>query len=299
MSVFTLKLIALALMALDHISAALGSGSWELLPFDTDPLRTAGRIAFPIFCYCIISGWQHTRSREKYVRNLCLFALISQIPFTMALYPSNLMPGGVAGVFSIQPFYLVILPLCIGLWLYACGRGHWTTLLCAAAAGLLPAVLWKAEKVWMLADSLNVMYTLALGLAVIFTIETFQSKRYTVGRRICLAAAILLLWLAYGIRADYGTSAMGLSLILVLYFTREYKIGQALAVAVWGIYFYGLGFGNGAHALSVCVGAVLICCCNGRRGYNAPWAKWLFYWFYPAHLLIIGLINAALKYRIL
>lgn len=298
MTVFALKLIALILMALDHISAAFGTWAWELLPFDTDPLRTAGRIAFPIFCYCIVSGWQHTRSRERYFRNLCLFAAISQIPFTMALYPSNLMLGRVVGTFSVQPVYLILPAVCIGLWLYACGRLHRSTLLCAAAAGLLPTVLWKAGRVWILADNLNVMYTLALGLAVIFAIETVQRKRYTAGKRICLIAAVVLFWLFYGIRADYGTDAMGLTLILLLYFTRENKRMQAVSVAAWGIYFYGLGFGSVAHALSVCVGAVLILCCSGRRGYNAPWAKWLFYWFYPAHLLVIGLLNAAIKYGI-
>ena len=27
---------------------------------------------------------------------------------------------------------------------------------------------------------------------------------------------------------------------------------------------------------------------NGERGPSGGWRRWLFYWFYPAHLLLIG-----------
>lgn len=44
-------------------------------------LRVIGRVAFPIFAFCVAEGLHYTKSRKKYVLTLLLFALISQIPY--------------------------------------------------------------------------------------------------------------------------------------------------------------------------------------------------------------------------
>ncbi len=103
----TLKIIAVVTMFIDHIGAAvLGrllmvNGLGALNQSDTEAvvqwvnnhsnifyayqtMRSIGRLAFPIFCYLLVEGFEHTKDRKKYALRLGLFALISEIPFDLA-----------------------------------------------------------------------------------------------------------------------------------------------------------------------------------------------------------------------
>ncbi|MGN0506998.1 MAG: TraX family protein [Lachnospiraceae bacterium] len=102
-----LKLIAIVTMLLDHIgaillekgllprisSAVFGGHSIRYLPADYTfwshadlCLRFIGRLAFPIFCFLLVEGFLHTKSVARYALRLGLFALISEVPFDLALY---------------------------------------------------------------------------------------------------------------------------------------------------------------------------------------------------------------------
>lgn len=62
MTIFQLKLLAVAFMLIDHIG----------LYFEGTPilLRMIGRLAFPLFLFCMTQGYRHTRSRKKYLLRL-------------------------------------------------------------------------------------------------------------------------------------------------------------------------------------------------------------------------------------
>ena len=80
MSMFVLKIIAVTTMLIDHSATAF---AWHL-PFDTYFLmRSIGRIAFPIFVFCIAEGCRHTRNMNSLLFRLALFAVISELAFDM------------------------------------------------------------------------------------------------------------------------------------------------------------------------------------------------------------------------
>ena len=56
---FSLKMIAIVIMAIDHIGAVLFP---QYLEF-----RIIGRIAFPIFAFTLVEGFLHTRDVKKYM----------------------------------------------------------------------------------------------------------------------------------------------------------------------------------------------------------------------------------------
>ncbi len=104
----TLKIIAVVTMIIDHIAAAvlwrfvLARGNSAVLAGASEGLlrviqsenllliyramRNVGRIAFPIFCFLLIEGFEHTRDVRKYVVRLGLFALLSEVPFDLAFH---------------------------------------------------------------------------------------------------------------------------------------------------------------------------------------------------------------------
>ena len=73
MSALLLRTIACIAMLMDHIGYYNGNMA----------LRAIGRVAFPIFVYLIVNGYKHTSCRWKYALRLAVFAMISQIPFSL------------------------------------------------------------------------------------------------------------------------------------------------------------------------------------------------------------------------
>ncbi|MDD6380486.1 MAG: TraX family protein, partial [Lachnospiraceae bacterium] len=71
-------------------------------------LRGIGRLAFPLFCFFIVEGFQYTHDRRRYAVRLGIFAVISEVPFDLAfnggpfyIYDNNVMWTLLLGLLAI------------------------------------------------------------------------------------------------------------------------------------------------------------------------------------------------------
>ena len=77
----TLKWVAVVAMVIDHV----GVVSYDWLGWSKPYLflRFVGRTAFPLFAFLLTEGFRHTRNRWAYLRNLLIFAVVSEIPYDL------------------------------------------------------------------------------------------------------------------------------------------------------------------------------------------------------------------------
>ena len=118
----SLKIIAIIAMLIDHIGAIIIYHGY-LLPNMAMPgaayadvynvymaLRFIGRIAFPIFCFLLVQGFIHTSNKRNYAIRLFAFALISEIPFDIAVHDTFFS-------FSSQNVFFTLLIGFLVIWL--------------------------------------------------------------------------------------------------------------------------------------------------------------------------------------
>ena len=91
MSSFVLKLIAAVTMFIDHAGL--------LLFPDLEIMRIIGRLAFPIYAYCIAEGFRYTKNRKLYFLRVFILGLICQIVYTVV---DRLLYLGILIVFSLS-----------------------------------------------------------------------------------------------------------------------------------------------------------------------------------------------------
>lgn len=295
MSVFILKLIAVVSMLVDHttyvmrLSGHLPSGQLYLIG------RSIGRPAFVIFCFLLVNGFEKTRDRKKHLARLLLFAVISQIPFTLAFTAENYKDAAASLIsFDVQRALFLLLPLFV-YFLTACERRFDVSLLWLCAAFLFASMRLSIGGVTLLEqDDLNVFYTLAAAFAVMMGLDYLRSEDRSVLKAFLILAALAVELYFAGQKADYGLK--GVALITGLYLFRDRRWLQLIAAALWCFFEYRwclFDYPQYIPYFFSALSALLpIALYNKKLG---PKLRSFFYVFYPAHLALLGAVFVLLS----
>lgn len=289
MTVFWMKLIAMVSMVTDHTAVFLYPQFIDKSLYEA--LRAVGRLAFPIYAYLIVNGYQKTSSVKRYLTRLAAFALVSQVPWVLAA-DFTYLPNDSGLMVSLGSRWFVclifILVACVG-W-YCTVRADWSTAILGLA--LLAAVLRvEYAGIRILSDSLNVFYTLALGLALIALLDAAMRPGRDVIRLSMQALALFGAFFLIQDNADYRS--LGAALIVAIWLARESRWSQAGVIALWCVAEYIID--PLPHPISHFIAAMLslvpILLYNGRQGKPL---KLAFYTVYPLHLAILGMATVFL-----
>lgn len=129
-----LKLIAVISMLIDHTAghflvhyAFANKVILEIMGHKITLLvilrKFIGRLAFPIFCFLIVEGFLHTKSRLKYALNLGIFAIISEVPW-------DLLHRGQYFNIKTQNVLFTLLFGLLGIWALECFKEEkWKSIL--------------------------------------------------------------------------------------------------------------------------------------------------------------------------
>lgn len=119
MNLFTIKMIALASMAIDHLGVFFFPGNIYF--------RLIGRLSFPLFAWAIANGTNFTGNINRYLIRILLLAVISQIPYLLLFNIYGIEnPGlnilftldiGIFGIILLKKFekFFVRVPIVIAL----------------------------------------------------------------------------------------------------------------------------------------------------------------------------------------
>ena len=244
MTSFALKIVAIISMFCDHFGDAL-IGHFSFF-------NLIGRIAFPIFAFQISEGYSHTKNLKKYFLRLGIFAVISQIPFSLFSY-KFMNPS----TFTLNVFFTLFI-------------------------GLLAIYLWN--KLSNKGDGAFVRNFEQEG-------HTYSSTFY-LSTILRIVVVILLAYLANVLNTDYGF--WGVIVIFAFYLFKDKKTVMLTSFVILCIIRYGLdiinyGF-NYAYVLLcifTAIAAIFIGLYNGNQGKKI---KYLLYFFYPVHLLLLYFI---------
>ncbi|MBO5070982.1 MAG: conjugal transfer protein TraX [Roseburia sp.] len=201
----TLKMIAIITMLIDHVGAVIlarlmivngindldAANETQVMEWLNGNavlygvytvMRIIGRIAFPIFCFLLVQGIEHTSDCKKYALRLGAFALLSEIPFDLAI-------SGTVLEFGYQNVYFTLLIGLLTMMVYRSieNQEQWSrwvrfglgilVMLCGMAAAQLLQTDYGALGVFAIMIFYmfrkNKQHQLLLGGAVFLTSETW------------------------------------------------------------------------------------------------------------------------------
>jgi len=260
-SAFTLKIIALVTMIIDHAGVVLFPQYFIF--------RVIGRVAFPLFVYLIAEGFRHTRNTNKFLIRLFAFAIISQPFYSWAIRGADFPSISFATFLSeTNIFYTLFfggLSIVLFKWLWNIGlkANDWHE----------TPYLRRIEYLWQI-------------IFMIFSI-------------IPLFIAFWLAEVVF--TSDYGYRGVAFIFIMYVVKTLKYRLIIMALICIeqheWIIAYLI----EGMHVPFIVVMMIpatllpvlFVAFYNGERG---PSWKWFFYASYPLHLAMLQGLSLVFKF---
>ena len=262
-----LKWIALILMVLDHIHyffAYTGRvPEW---------FSMAGRLAAPLFLFCLVEGFSHTHDRRRYFMKVyAIHLLMSGLLLLMLCGLLPIRPDGFSPMNGMMTSFAMLMVVFQGIdWL---GEKRWGPGLAAVVLPLAWPVL--ASMLMGMAPALQMPLSV-LG----YTFLPMWNSNPDAGIGTILTGILL-----YGFRKNRRVQAGVFAGFTVLYyFLYPLLVFSQSPEFHWTMMFTTAYEWYGALA------ALLMLCYNGERG-RGP--KRFFYVFYPAHVYILYALSWA------
>ena len=309
-----LKIIAIIAMTCDHIAFTLVDTKLEALGVDISDyftpfndfsaapvlcilsplLHIIGRITFPIMLFTLIEGATYTKNWGKYFIRMIIFALVSEIPYNLAF---DRKLSVTSGMFNLEGQNAIV-----------------TLLFCLLAIWLIKKIMGASEiKKWLryisflgpfifggftgyfylkryarYIEGLDVDYRFAICIGgLIFAVYIFMARKWDKDRlqrtNLCLAVVGITAMCTLALNSDYRYAAvLAVSLMYILKESknRGYLAGTAVLTSYSYIEIFAL------------MSYPVIRNYNGKPGRKM---KYLFYIFYPGHLLVLWGIRLLLN----
>ena len=180
-----LKVIAMVSMLVDHCAFTLVypftesdvNGTMEIIYYI---MRTAGRLAFPIFAFLLAEGFIHTSDKKKYLLRLGIFALLSEIPYDLMVSDSLFGPH------EQNVFFTLFIGLFVLIFLEK-WKGNYFLQGIVMVAGVMVSWLIKADY-----GGFGVLL-----IAVFYELRSYRKEFFIVSTVICLCMMQSVAELAY------------------------------------------------------------------------------------------------------
>lgn len=130
----------------------------------------------------------------------------------------------------------------------------------------------------------NVFFTLTIGLLTIIGMQSIEKTKLNIGLKILIdfVFTVLGMGLAFLLQTDYGE--IGVLAIVMMYLLRRQPMWAVAATCVVLLF-------SSYLEISAFLILLPLAFYNGKRGWKL---KWVFYIFYPVHLLVLWLICLAM-----
>ena len=275
---FVLKIIALALMTIDHIAAFLVLlGPFSSLNQTILFIRALCRMAYPLFCFMIVQGAIHTKRFSNYALRLGIMASAISLGSILGYYLPFLQ------LTELRSQGNIFLDLLLGATAVYCLRNkRWGVKLLA----VLPLVFSVAStfargldcytcgnEVWFIPFFMRTQYDFLGVLMMILMYAGYEFANYILSRYNGIYE---------GTRIEQFAQNCGMVLGIVVANLAFYFF-QLNATDVFNLYVDTI---PDIQLLST-VGVLGIFFYNGKPGYNKIWFRHGMYLYYPVHILII------------